>query len=295
MEIVNNQSGPVISTPNEFVDLKRYPITDLGSETGRKLLKTIHTGLSKVGASCLPNFLRAEAPRCLAREANAITHLAYRGPAEASPYFFNYQDEELAKLPRTHPLRRKTPRRLSQVACDLIPEDSGLKKFYYWQGLADFLAAATGHERLYPSEDKYQALNISVMPEHGCQQWHFDNSECVITLLLQEPESGGDFEYVPNIRSDENENYAEVEKVLNGEHEHIKRINLKAGALMLFRGRYSLHRVTPVIGKRPRLQSIYGFNPMPGVKGRYLTNVLHYGKRVIDQSHSKNLRETITH
>ena len=33
--------------------------------------------------------------------------------------------------------------------------------------------------------DPYQSLNISVMDEGGCQQWHFDGGNMVTTLLLQ--------------------------------------------------------------------------------------------------------------
>ena len=42
------------------------------------------------------------------------------------------------------------------------------------------------------------------------------------------------------------------------------------------------HRVTEVTGKRERLQSIFGFNPKPGVKGSLETNILHYGPRVME-------------
>ena len=63
----------------------------------------------------------------------------------------------------------------------------------------------------------YQALNISVMDEGGCQQWHFDTNEVNMTLLLQKPEAGREFEYVPLIRSADNENYPTVKRVLEGQ------------------------------------------------------------------------------
>ena len=48
--------------------------------------------------------------------------------------------------------------------------------------------------------------------------WHFDNSEFAITLLLQAPEAGGVFEYVRDLRDAEagDMNYAGVEALLDG-------------------------------------------------------------------------------
>ena len=60
----------------------------------------------------------------------------------------------------------------------------------------------------------------------------------------------------------------------------MRTIKLEAGTLMLFRGHYSLHRVTEVTGQRDRVQSILGFNPTSGVKGSMESNILHYGPRV---------------
>jgi hypothetical protein len=39
---------------------------------------------------------------------------------------------------------------------------------------------------------------------------------------------------------------------------------MAAGALVLFRGRYALHRVTPVEGARPRLLAALSYDPEPG-------------------------------
>ena len=39
---------------------------------------------------------------------------------------------------------------------------------------------------------------------------------------------------------------------------------------------------TEVTGVRDRLQSIFGFNPEPGIKGSMESNILHYGPRVAE-------------
>ena len=39
---------------------------------------------------------------------------------------------------------------------------------------------------------------ISAMPPGGEQGWHFDDNEFVVSLLLQRPAVGGEFEYAPD-------------------------------------------------------------------------------------------------
>lgn len=269
-------------SPATLVDLSRYPVSNLDSAAGRALIARMRSDLDRDGACCLPGFLDDTAIERLAQEARSLVPLAYPGPAEASPYFFDYRSDAAAELPEDHPRRMKSPRRLSQVACDLIPKDSLLRSLYEWDDLAVFLAAALNVPRLHRTADPFQALNISVMRPGGCQQWHFDTARCVITLLLQEPEGGGEFEYVPSIRSEDDENYDAVRDVMLGGRTGVRNVEIRAGTLMLFRGHYSMHRVTEVTGTRDRLQSILGFNPELGVRGSMASNILHYGPRVTE-------------
>ncbi len=118
------------------------------------------------------------------------------------------------------------------------------------------------------------------MNEGGCQQWHFDSGNMVTTLLLQEPEGGGVFEYAPAIRTDSDENFEAVQAVLQGDRKRISRNQLCAGTLSLFRGHYSLHRVTPVRGKGQRLQAIPGYSTRVDMIGNRESSILHYGPRV---------------
>jgi len=58
---------------------------------------------------------------------------------------------------------------MRQIACDLIPPGTAIMLLYHWDGLTRFLTAATGARSIYRSADRFQALNISVMDEGGCQ------------------------------------------------------------------------------------------------------------------------------
>lgn len=269
-----------MESPAEFIDLDRYPITDLQSPRGQAMVDEIKRNMSERVICSLPGFLRPEALARMVKEAEELEPLSYVGPIEASPYFFNYGAADLATLPPDHPRLRKTPRHMRQIAYDLIPPSTAIWQLYNWDPLTEFLAAATGNEQLYRSADPFQALNISVMDEGGRQQWHFDTNEVNITLLLQAPEQGGQFEYVPLIRSAENENFDRVKAILDGGHDGVIQLQQEAGSLVLFKGHNSLHRVAPVTGSRRRFQTILAHNPKPGVVGSRASSILHYGERV---------------
>jgi hypothetical protein len=87
-------------------------------------------------------------------------------------------------------------------------------------------------------------------------------------MLTQESQAGGVFEYCPNIRSAHAENFDDVRSVLAGRGEHlIRRLALRLGDLQLFKGRYSLHRVSAVQGETARHSVIFAYSERPGVIG----------------------------
>jgi hypothetical protein len=265
----------------QIINIGLYPVDNLLTPDAQDWITQLRTDLEQDGSCTLPNFVTSQALVEMASQAQSISHLAYPGPTEVSPYFFNYRLGEGEELPSTHPLRRKGKRNLAQVAADLIPPGFLLSQLYHSKLMLDFLAAISG-QTIYRNQDPYQSLNISVMNEGGCQQWHFDSGHMVTTLLLQEPEAGGVFEYAPAIRSEADENFAAVQAVLDGNNERVHSNRLQAGTLSLFRGHYSLHRVTPVEGKRQRIQAILGYTTKPNLFGSKESSILHYGPRVAE-------------
>ena len=265
----------------QIINTALYPLDHLGSADGQALLNRVRSRLQQNGSCTLPDFVAADVLQKMAEQASSIAHLAYPGPTEVSPYFFNYRLGEGESLAATHPLRRKGKRQLAQVATDLIPADFMLSQLHHSSLMLGFLSAVL-EQPVYQSRDPYQSLNISVMEEGGCQQWHFDSGNMVTTLLLQEPEGGGVFEYAPSIRSDDDENFEAVQAVLDGKSDRVIQNPLRAGTLSLFRGHYSMHRVTEVVGKRQRLQAILGYSTNPAMFGKLESSILHYGPRVAD-------------
>ena len=113
----------------------------------------------------------------------------------------------------------------------------------------------------YPYADSLSSINLHYASQGQELGWHFDNSSFAITLLIQSPKAGGQFEYVTNLRdsSKGDMNYTGVAQVLDGQIQTLK-IAMSAGDLVLFRGRDSLHRVTPTQGNTTRMLAALAYN-----------------------------------
>lgn len=272
-------AGPTMAAGHELIDLYRYPIHDLDSDRGQELVATVQSDLREKSLAVLTGFLTADALQLLAAEAEQLVPLAYPGPTALTPYFFDY-DIAGDDIDDDHPARMTSDRRLGQVAFDLIPVGSLLRNLYESDLVTELVRRVQQKDNLYRFGDKYQSFNVTVMEEGGCQHWHFDRGQLLTTLLLQEPDDGGVFEYAPDIRQDSGENFEAVADVMNGRSDHVRQLTIAAGSLTMFRGHYTLHRVTPVVGSRRRLQTVFSFADQPGVSGDLETSVTNYGPRV---------------
>jgi hypothetical protein len=94
--------------------------------------------------------------------------------------------------------------------------------------------------------DEYQALNIIYSDAGSARAWHYDGSDSVLTVLLQKAESGGTFECASNVRgTDTDEDFATVERVLDGDHPMITS-TVDAGTLNFFNGAPRSSPTTPL-------------------------------------------------
>ncbi len=149
---------------------------------------------------------------------------------------------------------------------------------YEWEPFKKFISQVTGVENIYPYIDSLSPININVNEEGQGLNWHYDNCDFSITLMLQPAKKGGTFEYVPWLRSKDNENYDELDKTLKGENKKVQVLNQSAGTLAFFRGRYSVHRVTPTIGKEPRLITVLAYSTEPNKTITKHTRNIFYGR-----------------
>ena len=139
-----------------------------------------------------------------------------------------------------------------------------------------FVAGCLGLEELHQFDDPIRGLVVNVMGDGTTQAWHFDANEFVVSLMTRRSESGGAFEYCPNLREAGDEHYDDVRAVVSGDRSMVRVLDLEVGDLQLFRGRYSLHRVTTTVGERHTV--LFGFSKTPGYIANVKTTLLGYGR-----------------
>jgi hypothetical protein len=236
-------------------------------EEGREQMRTS-------GACEIAGFIRSEALPSFIADAQRLAPLAHRSGGLGTVYL-GFPDES---FPPDHPQQWLGNYGVGAVAYDLFPADSPIRRLYEWDELRAFVAAILGLETIYPYADPLGALNLAVMGEGDELQWHFDQTDFVVSLALQDADAGGDFEVAPFIRAADDERYDDVAHVLGGDRERLTVLPMTPGTLLVFAGRHSLHRVAPIHGSTPRLVGLFGYDTAPGTMSSELLKLVRYGR-----------------
>jgi hypothetical protein len=226
------------------------------------------------GACEIPGFVRPEALPAFIEDARRLAPLAHRSGGLGTVYL-GFPDES---FPPDHPQQWLGNYSVGAVAYDLFPDDSPIRRLYEWQPLSDLVAGIMGLDAVYRYADPLGALNLAVMGAGEELQWHFDQTDFVVSLALQDADEGGDFEVAPMIRTADDEHYDDVAAVLAGARDDIVTLPMTPGTLLVFAGRNSLHRVSPIAGPTPRLVALLGYDTKPGTMSSDLLKEVRYGR-----------------
>jgi hypothetical protein len=149
---------------------------------------------------------------------------------------------------------------------------------FEWEPLRHLVGQVLDRGPIYRFADPFGALNLAVMHEDDELQWHFDQTDFVVSLAIQTADHGGHFEVVPRIRTAEDECYDDVSAVLAGSRDGVVTLPMVPGTLLVFEGRYSLHRVSPVGSGRARHVGLLAYDTRPGTLGSELLREARYGR-----------------
>jgi hypothetical protein len=262
------------------IDLERYPLDRLDDAPGRALVERCRADLARCGLTQLPGFLRPEAVAAWAREALRCGEGAFHMEhmfryGEGMPYL---ADE--SALPPDDPRRYRIRTALRFVPGDEVPRDSALWALYAWPPMLELVRQALGREALYRAKDALNSVNYLVYRDGDEQDWHFDEHDFSVTILLRAP-AGAGFEFVPDLRSERGEDLAGMREAQAGTHPRLVRPRAEPGTLSLFEGRYHYHRATRVHGERERLLALLQFDDRPvdpDPEGNRELNRLFYGR-----------------
>jgi hypothetical protein len=263
-----------LNSLEHVINIDKYPICDSKHPRFQELVNHCRAELAADGCCSLPRFFRPEVIQIAASMAEGLQDKIHRPREDSTPYG---GDIDLS-LPDDHP-RRITYRRGGGFICaDLLDPASALWTFFRDPNVTQFMMEAFGTRPLYRYADPLSSMAINSMGDGDEFPWHFDTNEFTVSIMLQKPQSGGVFEYIPNIRTPDNEHYDRVRQVFDGDRKGVKTINLQPCDMQLFKGRYTLHRVTPVHGDLLRHVALPSWSSRPdqvGVPGRMIKS---YGR-----------------
>ncbi len=271
---MTSTSRPQAPRYDDVVDLARYPIHDPASTKYRALVQACHDQLRDRGVAQLDGFLTPAAVGDMVALASQLAAQAWASDQTHTVYFEPPDDSAGPDHPRA--LLQRSAKKA--IAYDQIPADAPIRRLYTSDDLTGFIAAVLGKPVLYRSADPLDALEIAIFDDGDELGWHFDNSEFSVTVMYQQSEAGGQFDYYPALRTAHDDNYPAVQNVLLGSPDGVIRLPAGPGTLAVFRGRHALHRVTTVSGPRPRINSVLTYGEHPRMKLNELTQILFYGR-----------------
>lgn len=246
---------------NDYIDLDRYPIHDLDSVDGQVLVDSCHQMMRTDTLVNLPGFLRSSAVDRLQRELEPLSNNARQQDYLATAYGWMNNDG----FTPDHPRGKMFDRRCGVITTDMLNSAGPSWELFRFDELTRFVQRLLSAATLYRSECPTLSIQVNTMNSEESFGWHYDTNDGVVSFTIQNPDEGGQFQYAPLIRDEDNEHYEEVAKLMDGVK--LPRSPLQEpGTFALFLGRRSIHRVAPV-GKtmRPRISLLYSYDENPGM------------------------------
>lgn len=256
----------------DLINLGKYPIHQKGAERDA-LISRVREDLARDGCAVVKGFLTQVGIDALTDEADSVADKAHRSFSRTNAYF----TRDDPSLPSDDPRRQFYDRSNAFIAADNFATDGPLRAVHDFEGFDQFIQDCLQEEKFYRYADPLADVIVNMAGKGNGFPWHFDTNNFTVTLAIQNAESGGAFEYAAGIREGD-ENFAEVSKVLDGSSEKVTVLELEPGDLQLFRGRYSLHRVAPLEGDRPRYVAIFSYVEEPGMVGNPERTKQLYGR-----------------
>lgn len=252
-----------------LVNTNEWPLSDFQTITQLREI------FQRDGVVVLPDFISRDVVLRMVAETEELIALAHRSESHKTAYLSAPDDS----FPLGHPRRTVQSSAVEVIAYDHVPAHHAVRELYESDELMTFVAGVLGQEKLYRYADPFGALNLAVMGEGDQLGWHFDMTDFVVSLALQPSQAGGEFENAQKLRTATDENYDDVQSVLSGSaHDRVRVEPMHAGTLMIFNGRTSLHKVTPIQGSTLRIVALLAYDTKSGTDSSDELKLSRYGR-----------------
>jgi hypothetical protein len=267
-----------MTTVDQIVDLDRYRLDRPLSESRRHAVAEARSSLDRDGCAVVPKLVRPSAVTAINDEIGRRKYKTHYSTQAMNPYFHVTPDP---KYPAHHPVNTFIERSSGFIPGDGWDSNGVIDRLFRSPLLARFIADCLCIPELHCYDDPLAGLTANIVDPGQQFSWHFDTNDFAVTLLVQEADAGGLFQYSPGIRSAEEEGFAGIQAVLDesADAPTLHTLELRPGDLQIFRGRHSLHRVTRVgRSSRPRHAAIFAYTERAGVIGRVARTMQLFGR-----------------
>jgi len=272
----------------DLVDLGRFPVGEPSSPGYRAVVDTARRGLRRVGCAVLDGFVRPGAVGVLNDEILERKHATHYSTQIINPYFHTTADPT---YPADHVVNTFLERTSGFIPGDAWDPGCATDTLFRAPEVARLLADCLEIPELHCYDDPLAGLTANICDPGQQFTWHFDTNDFAVTVLVQPAGAGGVFEYVPDIRSAEDESFEAIGAVLDGDRSRVRALHLRPGDLQIFRGRHSLHRVTRVAPEsQPRHAAIFAYTREPGVIGRLARTRQLFGRALPEHEEAERRR-----
>jgi hypothetical protein len=258
------------------MNTEKYPwLLDLESEKAHTAIEKARIEYLETGATVFHEFLSNEVLRSCVKDAKQQEDAAFTTDDSHTAYLKPESDEFPLRSVYNHQMRT----RVASIAFDELAPDSELSDIYRNPILLELVQRIV-EKKLYLSADPLGCCSINVFRPGMHHSFHFDESDFSTTLMLQQAQAGGLFQYTYPLRSSKTELALEkVAAVISKYDEHteptpfselhptlpvstvptLHTLDFRPGTLSIFCGSQSLHRVTMVEGASSRLVAVLTF------------------------------------
>jgi len=245
----------------DFVNLNEYPIDRLDSAAGQQFLSDCHEQMNDTTLCALPGFLTETAVAAIASELDTLAENVHQHDYPATAY--SWRDN--SAFAEDHPRGMLFRRACGILTTDQFKDDGASNRLFQFDELTDSVRRMLKFDTLYRSACPTLSIQSNIMAEQHQFGWHFDTNDGVVSFMIREADTGGEFNYAPLIRDEDDDNYTGVARLFREQDPGLI-APMPAGTFSLFMGRRSAHRVTPVgATSNTRLSLLFSYDQQPGM------------------------------
>tara|TARA_B100001245_G_scaffold84378_1_gene60908 strand:- start:6061 stop:6936 length:876 start_codon:yes stop_codon:yes gene_type:complete len=260
----------------DLIDLVKYPLNHPESRDYWASVMAARNQLGVDGCAVINDFVRPQGVTALNQEIVSQKHTTHFSNQAMNPYFHFEHNPHFSD---DHPMNTFLERSSGFIPGDSWDPYGPMSQIFRAPEMVAFVAACLEISELHCYADPLAGLTSNILDPGQLFTWHFDTNDFAVTVLVQQADSGGLFEYAPQIRSAKTEGFDRISKILDGGRHEVKTLDLRPGDLQIFQGRHSLHRVSRVSAEScSRHAAIYAYTEKPGVIGRVERTTQLFGR-----------------